>query len=309
MRAHGHAPRRAHVSPACVRSGSTVDAGAIGRATECLRCRGWCATRSTARRVGSSFVRWTESRCRSPHCVPRAGRAACASRPKRCIRCRATEGIFLPVRPPEGASMTFTARSRLIAAIAGSRRSTRPLPPRKPSSIPPSSTRARKRSTRRRKRKASSSASTRDRPGRTGPRNSQRSRGAIPKSKSSTTTWVGGDGRRAGEGAQPSAGRHRLLLRRLAVDAAKKGLVATGSSRSISTSCRPFSASRTGKWFTIHSLTIAFVVNTKLVKIVPQSWADLLKPEYKNASSTSIRVRPEWDRSACSPRTSRPVAT
>lgn len=38
-----------------------------------------------------------------------------------------------------------------------------------------------------------------------------------------------------------------------------------------------------GKWFTIHSLTIALVVNTKLVKNVPQSWADLLKPEYKNA--------------------------
>jgi putative spermidine/putrescine transport system substrate-binding protein len=38
-----------------------------------------------------------------------------------------------------------------------------------------------------------------------------------------------------------------------------------------------------GKWFTIHSLTIAFVVNTKLVKNVPQSWADLLKPEYKNS--------------------------
>jgi putative spermidine/putrescine transport system substrate-binding protein len=37
-----------------------------------------------------------------------------------------------------------------------------------------------------------------------------------------------------------------------------------------------------GKWFTIHSLTIAFVVNKKLVKNVPQSWADLLKPEYKN---------------------------
>lgn len=37
-----------------------------------------------------------------------------------------------------------------------------------------------------------------------------------------------------------------------------------------------------GKWFTIHSLTIAFVVNTKLVKTPPQSWADLLKPEYKN---------------------------
>jgi putative spermidine/putrescine transport system substrate-binding protein len=38
-----------------------------------------------------------------------------------------------------------------------------------------------------------------------------------------------------------------------------------------------------GKWFTIHSLTIAFIVNTRLVKNVPQSWADLLKPEYKNS--------------------------
>jgi putative spermidine/putrescine transport system substrate-binding protein len=38
-----------------------------------------------------------------------------------------------------------------------------------------------------------------------------------------------------------------------------------------------------GKWFTIHTLNVAFLVNTKLVKNVPQSWADLLKPEYKNA--------------------------
>ena len=55
------------------------------------------------------------------------------------------------------------------------------------------------------------------------------------------------------------------------------------SSRSISTSCPTCSAMPEGKWFTIHSLTIAFVVNTKLVKNVPQTWADLLKPEYKNA--------------------------
>lgn len=38
-----------------------------------------------------------------------------------------------------------------------------------------------------------------------------------------------------------------------------------------------------GKWFTIHSLTVAFLVNTKLVKNVPQSWADLLKGDYKSS--------------------------
>ena len=38
-----------------------------------------------------------------------------------------------------------------------------------------------------------------------------------------------------------------------------------------------------GEWFTIHQLVIAFIVNTKLVQNVPQSWADLMKPEYKNS--------------------------
>lgn len=37
-----------------------------------------------------------------------------------------------------------------------------------------------------------------------------------------------------------------------------------------------------GKWFTIHTLNIAFLVNRKLVKNVPKTWADLLKPEYRN---------------------------
>lgn len=38
-----------------------------------------------------------------------------------------------------------------------------------------------------------------------------------------------------------------------------------------------------GQWFTIHTLNVAFLVNTNLVENVPQSWADLLKPEYQNA--------------------------
>ena len=37
-----------------------------------------------------------------------------------------------------------------------------------------------------------------------------------------------------------------------------------------------------GRWFTIHTLNIAFLVNKKLVKTMPTGWADLLKPEYKN---------------------------
>ena len=38
-----------------------------------------------------------------------------------------------------------------------------------------------------------------------------------------------------------------------------------------------------GKWFTIHMLNVAFLVNTNLVKDVPKSWVDLTKPEYKNS--------------------------
>jgi putative spermidine/putrescine transport system substrate-binding protein len=38
-----------------------------------------------------------------------------------------------------------------------------------------------------------------------------------------------------------------------------------------------------GEWFVIHQLTIAFLVNTNLVKNIPQSWQDLLKPAYKNS--------------------------
>lgn len=66
-----------------------------------------------------------------------------------------------------------------------------------------------------------------------------------------------------------------------AVDAADKGLVAPFKPVNFDKLPEVFKHAD-GRWFTIHSLTIAFVVNTKLVKNVPQSWADLLKPEYKN---------------------------
>ncbi|WP_119354907.1 extracellular solute-binding protein [Azohydromonas sediminis] len=66
-----------------------------------------------------------------------------------------------------------------------------------------------------------------------------------------------------------------------AVDAADKGLVAPFKPVNFDKLPEVFRHPE-GRWFTIHSLTIAFVVNTKLVKNVPQSWADLLKPEYRN---------------------------
>ena len=66
------------------------------------------------------------------------------------------------------------------------------------------------------------------------------------------------------------------------VDAVKKGVVAPFKPVNFEKLPAVFREAD-GRWFTIHSLTIAFVVNTKLVKNVPQSWADLLKPEYKNS--------------------------
>jgi putative spermidine/putrescine transport system substrate-binding protein len=66
-----------------------------------------------------------------------------------------------------------------------------------------------------------------------------------------------------------------------AVDAAAKNVVAPFKPVNFD-KLPPVFRDPDGKWFTIHSLTIAFVVNTKLVKNPPQSWADLLKPEYKN---------------------------
>lgn len=67
-----------------------------------------------------------------------------------------------------------------------------------------------------------------------------------------------------------------------AVDATAKGLVAAFKPVNFE-NLPPVFREADGRWFTIHSLTVAFIVNTKLVKNVPQSWADLMKPEYKNS--------------------------
>lgn len=67
-----------------------------------------------------------------------------------------------------------------------------------------------------------------------------------------------------------------------AVDAANKGLVAPFKPVNFDKLPTVF-REENGRWFSVHSLTVAFLVNTKLVKDVPQSWADLLKPEYKNS--------------------------
>ena len=61
-----------------------------------------------------------------------------------------------------------------------------------------------------------------------------------------------------------------------AVDAVGKGLVAPFKPVNFDKLPAVF-RDPDGRWFTIHSLTVAFVVNTKLVKNVPQSWADLLE--------------------------------
>lgn len=64
------------------------------------------------------------------------------------------------------------------------------------------------------------------------------------------------------------------------VDAQKRGLLApfkpAGFDRLPELARHP-----EGEWFAIHQLEIVFVVNKKLVKTTPRSFADLLKPDYK----------------------------
>lgn len=66
-----------------------------------------------------------------------------------------------------------------------------------------------------------------------------------------------------------------------AVDAVKKDLVAPFKPVNFD-KLPPVFREAEGRWFTIHTLNIAFLVNKKLVKTTPTGWADLLKPEYRN---------------------------
>ena len=65
------------------------------------------------------------------------------------------------------------------------------------------------------------------------------------------------------------------------VDAVKKDVVAPFTPINFD-KLPPVFREASGKWFTIHTLNVAFLVNRKLVKNTPASWADLLKPDYKN---------------------------
>lgn len=67
-----------------------------------------------------------------------------------------------------------------------------------------------------------------------------------------------------------------------AIDAANKGLL-TGFKPVNFEKLPDVYRDKEGRWFIIHQLTIAFLVNTNLVKNIPKSWADLTKPEYKKA--------------------------
>jgi putative spermidine/putrescine transport system substrate-binding protein len=67
-----------------------------------------------------------------------------------------------------------------------------------------------------------------------------------------------------------------------AVDAAAKDVVAPFKPIQFDSLPEVFRDAE-GKWFTIHTLNIAFLVNKKLVPNTPRSWADLLKPEYKSS--------------------------
>ena len=67
-----------------------------------------------------------------------------------------------------------------------------------------------------------------------------------------------------------------------ALDAVDKDVVAPFKPVNFDKLPEPFRQAD-GKWFTIHTLNVALLVNKKLVKDIPTGWADLLKPAYKNS--------------------------
>ena len=67
-----------------------------------------------------------------------------------------------------------------------------------------------------------------------------------------------------------------------ALDAAEKGVVTGFEPVNFEKLPEAFKDPE-GRWFTIHTLNVAFLVNTNLVGNVPTSWADLKKPEYANS--------------------------
>lgn len=67
-----------------------------------------------------------------------------------------------------------------------------------------------------------------------------------------------------------------------AVDAANKDLVAPFKPINFDRLPEVFREAE-GRWFTIHTLNVACLVNKKLVKNTPAGWADLLKPEFRNS--------------------------
>ena len=68
-----------------------------------------------------------------------------------------------------------------------------------------------------------------------------------------------------------------------ALDAQPKGLLEDFKPVNFDKLPEPFRHA-SGQWFTIHTLNVALLVNKKLVKNVPQSFADLLKEEYRNTA-------------------------
>lgn len=68
----------------------------------------------------------------------------------------------------------------------------------------------------------------------------------------------------------------------IAIDAASRGLLAPFKPNGVD-KLPPSLRDAEGLWTVVHHMPVAFLVNRKAVRNIPRSWADLLKPEYKNS--------------------------